>query len=95
MATWLADKGGYRTAFIGEKYLNHYNKTYVPPGWDEWYYAATPHHTLSHNGQIREYPAGTYVDDLLSGLAQDFVKQRGDGGRDATMRLGLPRDETR
>ena len=76
LATWLDNKGGYRTAFIGEKYLNHYNKTYVPPGWDDWYYAATPHHTLSHNGQIRKYPAGTYVDDLLSGLAQDFVKRQ-------------------
>jgi N-acetylglucosamine-6-sulfatase len=76
IAAWLNNAAGYRTVFIGEKYLNHYNKTYVPPGWDDWYYAATPHHTLSHNGQVREYPADTYVDDLLSELAQGFVKRK-------------------
>jgi len=34
IATWL-HKGGYRTAYIG-KYLNGYNRTWVPPGWDRW-----------------------------------------------------------
>jgi N-acetylglucosamine-6-sulfatase len=33
MATWL-DEQGYETIMIG-KYLNYYDGTYVPPGWDE------------------------------------------------------------
>jgi arylsulfatase A-like enzyme len=34
IATWLHD-AGYHTGLFG-KYLNHYQSTYVPPGWDRW-----------------------------------------------------------
>ena len=78
VATWLDRKAGYRTAFVGAKYLNGYGekkRTYVPPGWDEWY-ALTPKHTLNRNGHIREYPAGTYQDDLLSRITRDFIRRQ-------------------
>jgi len=35
VATWL-DDAGYRTALVG-KYLNGYDSTYVPAGWDRWF----------------------------------------------------------
>src|ERR687894_577099 len=35
VATWL-QSGDYRTVLFG-KYMNGYDTTYVPPGWDEWY----------------------------------------------------------
>jgi N-acetylglucosamine-6-sulfatase len=35
VSTWL-DEAGYRTALIG-KYLNGYDSSYVPPGWDRWF----------------------------------------------------------
>jgi arylsulfatase A-like enzyme len=34
LPVWL-DEAGYATGHVG-KYLNRYDGTYVPPGWDEW-----------------------------------------------------------
>jgi arylsulfatase A-like enzyme len=34
LPVWL-DEAGYATGLVG-KYLNRYDGTYVPPGWDEW-----------------------------------------------------------
>ena len=34
VATWL-DEAGYNTAYMG-KYMNGYNGTVVPQGWDDW-----------------------------------------------------------
>ncbi|MGH3148792.1 MAG: sulfatase-like hydrolase/transferase, partial [Rubrobacter sp.] len=48
---------------------------YVPPGWDEWY-GEVEYATLNHNGQVVEYPADTYHDDALSGLAQGFIRRQ-------------------
>ena len=76
IAAWL-DSAGYETVLFG-KYLNGYGlkrRLYVPPGWDEWY-GAVGNRTLNQNGQAVEYPEGSYHDDVLSGLAQDFVSRQ-------------------
>src|SRR5215211_5330475 len=76
LATWL-DDGGYETALFG-KYLNGYGKTgrnHVPAGWDEWY-GAVEKTQLNQNGKVVTYEADTYLDDALSGLAQDFVRRQ-------------------
>jgi N-acetylglucosamine-6-sulfatase len=76
LATWL-DDAGYETALFG-KYLNGYGKpgsNYVPEGWDEWY-GTVGDEQLNQNGQLVTYEADTYLDDALSGLAQDFVRRQ-------------------
>ena len=76
IATWL-DSVGYETALFG-KYLNGYGlkrRVYVPPGWDEWY-GAVGNRMLNHSGKAVEYPEDSYHDDVLSGLAQDFVRRQ-------------------
>lgn len=59
VATWL-HATGYRTVLLG-KYLNEYPghlpRTYIPPGWDEWYAGeqnayAQFDYTLNENGKV-------------------------------------------
>src|SRR5215212_2312944 len=74
MATWVKERG-YRTALIG-KYLNGYNDTYIPPGWDEWYAATGNYlsHTFNENGRIVDYDPETYYEtDVISDKASDYV----------------------
>jgi len=76
LATWL-DDAGYETALFG-KYLNgygHIGGNHVPAGWDEWY-GTVGANQLNQNGQLVTYEAGTYLDDALSGLAQEFVRRQ-------------------
>jgi N-acetylglucosamine-6-sulfatase len=76
LATWL-DDAGYETALFG-KYLNGYGDTgrnHVPAGWDEWY-GAVGDARLNQNGRLVRYRADTYLDDALSGLAQNFVRRQ-------------------
>ena len=75
---------GYRTVLLG-KYLNGYpdtaSKTYIPPGWDEWYSpaAGNPYseynYTLNENGSLVKYgsTADDYLTDVIYGLAADFI----------------------
>jgi N-acetylglucosamine-6-sulfatase len=75
MATWLKS-GGYRTIFVG-KYMNGYEGTQVPPGWDEWYavsgnYMSTD---LNENGTIKYYdPESDYLTDVLADRAADYAR---------------------
>jgi arylsulfatase A-like enzyme len=91
LATWLQNRG-YRTALVG-KYLNGYPRirkqfseqpvprTYVPPGWDEWYGQVGRlgfegfNYELNENGRIVAYgdrPAD-YFTDVLRDKALGFI----------------------
>ncbi|MDO9105003.1 MAG: sulfatase [Methylovulum sp.] len=81
VAVWL-QRAGYTTGLFG-KYLNGYmqensvKKSYVPPGWSEWYAGAQPkgyNFTLNENGVVVEYKEpGPHVDDELARLAVRFI----------------------
>jgi N-acetylglucosamine-6-sulfatase len=52
VSQWL-DGAGYSTALVG-KYMNGYDASYKPPGWDYWYAKAagnTPGEKVNNNGQ--------------------------------------------
>ena len=75
IATWAKEQG-YRTAFFG-KYLNGYNDTYIPPGWDEWY-AVTGNYLsrTNENGRMVDYDQETdYDTDVISEKASDYVSR--------------------
>src|SRR5215204_2300262 len=74
LATWLQD-AGYRTVLIG-KYMNDYEGTQVPPGWDNWHAVSGNYtsHDLSENGKIVSYDPGSfYMTDVLTDRAVDFI----------------------
>jgi len=75
IATWL-QSGGYRTVLIG-KYLNDYQGTYVPPGWDGWYAVSGNYMSsdLNENGRIVSYDPGRYhLDDVLADKAAGYIR---------------------
>src|SRR3712207_1544742 len=80
IATWLQSED-YRTILVG-KYMNGYEGTYVPPGWDEWYavsgnYMSTD---LNENGRIVSYdPEHDHLDDVLAERAAGYVGRPGGG----------------
>ena len=85
LATWL-QAAGYQTVLLG-KYLNGYpdpsNRTYIPPGWNEWYSPAkgSPYqelnYSLNENGKLVAYGIGArdYMTDVLSGKTDDFIRR--------------------
>lgn len=84
LATWL-QAAGYRTALFG-KYLNGYpftdNRTYIPPGWNEWVSPArgTPYkefnYYMNENGKLVGYGLGPneYLTDVLSQKVDDYLR---------------------
>jgi N-acetylglucosamine-6-sulfatase len=76
IATWIND-AGYQTSLVG-KYLNGYSGTYIPPGWDNWDAISGDFlsNDLSENGHIIRYdPSHSYLDDVLSDKASNYVKR--------------------
>ena len=78
------DAAGYDTSLVG-KYLNGYEGTYVPPGWDHWVGKTTGggvyfNYHLSIDGQLHHYgtKARDYVTDVLSREAVSFVRDATD-----------------
>ncbi len=80
MATWLKS-AGYQTVFVG-KYMNGYEGTHIPAGWDEWY-AVTGNYLstdLNENGEINHYePESDYLTDVLADRATDYIRRPGGG----------------
>lgn len=88
LAVWL-QAAGYRTALIG-KYLNAYplqdDRTYIPPGWSEWYSPARKSgyrgydYYLNENGTLVAYPpkAEFYLTDVMGRKGVDFIERAAD-----------------
>jgi arylsulfatase A-like enzyme len=79
LATWLDPI--YHTAYIG-KYLNGYegrDRTYVPPGWDEWMGTTKTYDYLgihlNHNGTIVDH-SGVNSPTLLAQQARQYIRAR-------------------
>ena len=91
VATWL-HQAGYRTALFG-KYLNGYpnpgNRSYIPPGWDEWVSPAkgSPYtefnYTLNENGKLVDYGLGAkdYMTDVLTTKVDDYLRSTASGSQ--------------
>jgi arylsulfatase A-like enzyme len=90
IATWL-QSAGYHTALLG-KYLNGYpdsaDRTYIPPGWSEWFSpaAGNPYsefnYTLNENGTLTRHARAPqdYLVDVLSDRANAVVRRAAGAG---------------
>jgi N-acetylglucosamine-6-sulfatase len=89
VATWLQDEG-YRTVLIG-KYMNGYEGTRVPPGWDEWYAVSGDYRStrLNENGRVNYYdPERYHLDDVLAEKAAGYVRRAANNDPPFFMWLG-------
>lgn len=85
LPVWL-QTAGYRTALIG-KYMNAYpltdDRTYVPPGWSEWYSPGRKNaydgfdYYLNENGELIPYPPTqeNFFTDVMSRKGVDFIER--------------------
>jgi N-acetylglucosamine-6-sulfatase len=71
------DDAGYSTGLMG-KYLNHYQGTAVPPGWDRWFATFNFRYfdyVVNDNGTIKHFGTGEtdYLTDVLRKRTQQFI----------------------
>lgn len=75
LATWLQG-AGYRTGLFG-KYLNGHDRSYIPPGWGEWYEGVHYYnYTLIENGTPVRYDStgsDSYSVNVLARKVTDFI----------------------
>jgi arylsulfatase A-like enzyme len=93
IATWLS-RAGYHTGHVG-KYLNGYGymtqRTYVPPGYDDWQALLDPstyrvyNYSINDNGEVVTYgeAAADYQTDVLKGRAKAFLTDHAAGAHAA------------
>lgn len=76
VATWL-DGAGYQTGLFG-KYINNYQDTVIPPGWDRWYAWNGPKmgwDSVNDQGTERRM-ANSEADTLVADNALAFLDHR-------------------
>jgi|SRR5829696_4400768 len=88
VATWL-DGAGYRTGYVG-KYMNEYDTTWVPPGWDFWYASAGKplDGRVNDNGEEYLLP-GDHVDTAFKNRAVQWVKYAASRDTPFFLQLGM------
>ena len=88
VATWL-NGAGYRTGYVG-KYMNEYDTTRVPPGWDFWYASAGKPlgGRVNDNGEKHLLP-GDHVDTAFKNRAVEWVKHAAPHDTPFFLQLGM------
>lgn len=88
VATWIQD-AGYSTGYIG-RYLNHYNTTDVPAGYDFWFgrIRGEPgdRNIVNANGTKREF--FIHETDMFSKKAQSFIENRSNKSEPFFLQVG-------
>jgi N-acetylglucosamine-6-sulfatase len=76
---------GYGTGLFG-KYLNGYEGTTVPPGWDDWFAKESPdylNYSANDNGKVKSFGGsdGDYATDVISKKAQSLIDRNAAMGK--------------
>lgn len=73
LAVWLW-RNGYITGLFG-KYLNGYDKLYIPPGWNEWFaFMGRPgYRRFTINDNVRKKEFRDFSTELIFNKANEFI----------------------